>query len=81
MRSVAMMSIHEEEPEASECQACGELRQTLRFCLGALSRYYGEELARNDPRETAASDLIQGGIVFRAEKALRTPCTCGRSDA
>jgi hypothetical protein len=58
------------------CEACAALRETLRMCLGALSRYYGEELARNDPEEMSVSDLVKGGVVLRAERALRLQCTC-----
>lgn len=76
MRSIAARSI----PEAAgprQCEACAELRDALRMCLGALAKYYGEELSRNDRRELEVSELVQGGIVLRAERALRTACTCG----
>jgi hypothetical protein len=65
------------DPAALACEACGALRETLRMCLGALSKYYAEELRRNDPKELGVSDLVRGGVVLRAERALRTPCTCG----
>ena len=65
------------EPRTGECQACAALRESLRMCLGALAKYYGEELERNDPAEMRVSDLVQGGVVIRAEKALRLECNCG----
>jgi hypothetical protein len=80
MTSVAMTS--EPQPtEPSECEACKDLRAALRLCLGALAKYYGEELDRNDWRELSVSELVQGGVVLRAERALRAPCRCGRSCA
>jgi hypothetical protein len=59
-----------------ECEACAALRESLRMCLGALAKYYGEELERNDPEEMSVSDLVQGGVVLRAERALRLECHC-----
>ena len=75
MTSVAMPSIP--KPEPVECEACRDLRAALRLCLGALAKYYGDELARNDLRELSVSELVQGGVVLRAERALRAPCGCG----
>lgn len=74
MRSAALMNV----PEAQEsgCEACEALRDSLRMCLGALAKYYAEEISRNDWRELSVSELVQGGIVLRAERALRTACTC-----
>ena len=65
------------ETEDLACEACAALRETLRMCIGALSKYYADELRRNDPKELGVSDLVRGGVVLRAERALRTPCTCG----
>lgn len=66
------------ERQTGECQACAALRESLRMCVGALAKYYGEELARNDPDEMSVSDLVQGGVVLRAERALRLECRCAR---
>jgi hypothetical protein len=61
---------------STECSACGALRESLRMCLGALSKYYADELNRNDPKELSVSELVQGGVVLRAERALRMECSC-----
>jgi hypothetical protein len=66
------------ETQDVACEACGLLRETLRVCLGALSECYAEELSRKRRRTLTVSELVQGGIVLRAERALRTECTCGR---
>ena len=66
------------DTQGGACEACTMLRETLRICLGALSECYGEELARKHRRSLAVSELVQGGIVLRAERALRTECTCER---
>lgn len=74
MNSTAMTSAPIQQ---TACAACSALREALRVCLGALAHYYAEELERNDPRELSVSELVQGGVVLRAERALRTECTCG----
>jgi hypothetical protein len=76
MGEPACTPIHSGETVQLACEACAALRETLRMCLGALSKYYGEELARNDPKQLAVSDLVKGGVVLRAERALRLACTC-----
>ena len=75
MRALARMPVHE-KPGIEGCPACAELRTALRFCLGALTVCYGEELAGGDSDANAIRELVQGGIVLRAEIALRTACTC-----
>jgi len=72
------MNLHT-HPADLACEACSALRETLRMCIGALSKYYARELERNDPKELGVSDLVRGGVLLRAERALRTPCTCGET--
>jgi hypothetical protein len=78
MADTAKKSITSETADLA-CEACAALRETLRMCIGALSKYYADELRRNDPKELGVSDLVRGGVVLRAERALRTPCTCGET--
>jgi hypothetical protein len=78
MKSVMPVTVSS-EPMKTECEACAALREALRMCLGALCRYYHEELMRNESRELSVSELVQGGVVLRAEQALRQHCTCGHA--
>jgi hypothetical protein len=77
MGAIAHVTRFTPERRPGECEACASLRESLRMCLGALAKYYGEELERNDPDEMSVSDLVQGGVVLRAERALRLACSCG----